>query len=228
MAATIPASCGGSDDNEKPKTPDNPVNPDKPQDKASAPTITILMQEACVLGGAKVEKADCLLLIGSDTVASWSTGGSPIKNVTLTYNGSDISFGTLLSEKGTLSLSVYNEADKSSVGIITLTDEAIMGLSSLSLLPLQVDQEADLLQGLALAKGFELAKTEMELDGQRTEIADASHFTPQYPGTCNLFFTVRRNNIENEIKAENLTIKPLDYRAIEINHIKPVDILPII
>ena len=102
-----------------------------------------------------------------------------------------------------------------------------MGLSSLQQL-LQVDQETDLLQGLTFAKGFELVKTEIEFDGQRTEIADASHFTPQYPGLCSLFFIVKRNGKESEVKAENLTIKPIDYKAMEVTNIKPVDILPII
>ena len=173
-------------------------------------------------------QADSLLLIGTDTVASWSMGNSKLKTLTLTFNGTAISLGTVLSEKGMLSLTVTNEADKSSSKTIALTDEAILGLNNLGQLPLQVDQEVDLLQGLTLAKGFELVKTEIEFEGQRTKIDDATHFTPQYPGPCTLFFTVKRNSTEGEVKAENLTIKPLNYRAIEVKNIKPVDILPII
>ena len=228
MAIVIPASCGGGgSDDEAPKKPTPQPQPE-PQPEVSAPVITVLLSESCVFGGAKVEKSDSLLLVGIDTVATWSTGGAKIKEISLTFNHSPISFGTVLSEKGTLSLSVYNEAGKSSVGIITLTDEAIMGLSSLSQLALQVDQEVNLLEGLTLAKGFELAKTEIEFEGQRTAIADATHFTPEYPGTCSFFFTVKRNNAENEVKAENLTIKALDYKALEINNIAPEEILPII
>lgn len=168
-----------------------------------------------------MERAGNLLLVGTDTVASWSADGSPIKDISLTYNGSSISFGTQLSEKGTLGLSVSNEAGKSSYQSISLTDEAIMGLSTLEEL-LQVDQETDLLQGLTLARGFELVKTEIEFEGQRTGIADATHFTQGYPGTCSLFFTVKRNGVESEVKAEKLTIKPLDY---EDGTLEAVDII---
>lgn len=175
-----------------------------------------------------MEQADSLLLIGTDTVASWSMGNSKMKTLSLTFNGTPISLGTVLSEKGTLNLTVTNESDKSSSKVFTLTDEAILGLNSLSQLPLQVDYETDLLQDLTLAKGFELIKTEMEFYGQRTAITDATHFTPQYPGPCSFFFTVKRNGNEGEVKAENLTIKPLDYKTIEVTNLKPVDILPII
>lgn len=164
-----------------------------------------------------MEQADSLLLIGTDTVASWSMGNSKLKALTLTFNGTAISLGTVLSEKGMLSLTVTNEADKSSNCAFTLTDEAILGLNNLGQLPLQVDQETDLLQGLTLAKGFELVKTEMEFEGQRTEIADATHFTPQYPGPCTFLFTVNRNGNEGEVKAGNLTIKPLEYQEINLN-----------
>lgn len=174
-----------------------------------------------------MEQADSLLLIGSDTVASWSVGSTKLKELSLTFNGTAVSLGTVLSEKGVLSLTVTNEAGKSSGKNIMLTDQAIMGLGYLQQL-LQVDQEIDLLQELTLARGFELVKTEMEYEGQRTEIADPRHFTPQYPGPCSLFFTVNRNGTENEVKAENLTIKPLKDKTMEVRNIKPVEILPII
>ena len=157
-----------------------------------------------------MEKVDSLLLVGTDTVASWSTGKSKLKDVQLSFNNADISLGTLISEKGTLVLKVTNEAGKYALKNFNLTDITIKGLSYLNQL-LQVDKEVDLLEGLIIAKGFELTKTEMEFDGQRTEIADASHFTPQYPGQCNLIFTVKRNDVEGDVKAENITIKPLDY-----------------
>ncbi len=165
------------------------------------------------------------MLIGNDTVASWSIGNAKLKAVTLTFNESSINFGTLISEKGTLVLTVTNEADKSSSKSIILTDEMIQGLN---LLTLQVDHEINLLQSLKIAKGTELLKAEIELEGQRTEIADVMHFTPEYPGQCSLFFTVKRNGAENEVKAENLTIKPLDNKSVEIKNIKPKEILPII
>lgn len=219
MVLVIDAGCAGDNDALQPES--------TPQPSASAPTIKVLMTESCVFWGVKVEKADSLLLIGNDTVASWSTGKSKVKEVSLTFNGSAVTFGTLVSKKGTLILTVTNEAEKSASKNIALTDEAVTGLSKLKNV-LQVDKEVNLLANLKIAKGFELVKTEIEFDGQRTVIADATHFTPQYPGTCTLFFTVKRNGTEGEVKAENLTIKPLDYKSIEVKNTKPEEILPIV
>ena len=68
------------------------------------------------------------------------------------------------------------------------------------------------MQGLTIAKGFELAKTEIELDGQRTEIPDAQHFKPDYPGVCSIIFVLKKKNeVVGEVKADNLTIKPIPF-----------------
>lgn len=156
-----------------------------------------------------MEQADSSLLIGGEKIAEWQAGSGKVKSVELSFNGTAISLGTILSEKGILNLKVTNEADKSWNSNITLTDEAITGLSSLQEL-LQVDQEANLIENLTFAQGVELTKTEIEFDGQRTEIADPQHFIPEYPGSCTLFFSVKKNGTIGEVKAENLTIKPLE------------------
>ena len=76
---------------------------------------------------------------------------------------------------------------------------------------------------------MELVRTEIEIDGKRSTITDPSHYTPSYPGVCSIIFTVQWKNGETaEIKVDNLTIKPLDYKAAQLSNIKPVDILPII
>lgn len=199
MAVVIPTSCGGGDD-EAPKS--QFVN-------AKAPTITVLVPEANVFGGAKVEQADSSLLIGGEKVAEWKAGSGKVKSLELSFNGTPISMGTVISEKGYLSLKITNEADRSANSTITLTDEVIIGLSALQEL-LQVDQEANLIENLTFVKGVELTKTEIEFEGQRTEIADPQHFTPEYPGSCTLFFSVKKNGTIGEVKAENLTIKPLE------------------
>lgn len=160
-------------------------------------------------------------------MAEWKAGSGKIKSVALSLNDIAVSMGTMLSENGSLCLTVTNEADKSATSYIKLTDEAITGLSALQGL-LQVDQEVNLTEKLRFAKGFELTKAEIEFDGQRMEIADPTHFTPDYPGICNLFFSVRKNEAAGEVKVDSLTIKALESKAIEINHIKPVDILPVI
>ena len=105
----------------------------------------------------------------------------------------------------------------------------ITGLDNLKGMSLQVDQESDLLSGITLGNGAELTKVEIEKDGQRSEVADPHHFTPDYPGTCTIILTVKsKDGTITEYKAENLTIKPLEYKTMEITNIKPVDILPIL
>lgn len=105
--------------------------------------------------------------------------------------------------------------------------DPITGLNNLSGL-LQVDQEVNLLSMLTFATGVELTKTELLFEGQRTEIADPKCFTPEYPGTCSLIFTIKKDGTTSEVKAENLTIKALEYKAIALNTIKHSDILPIL
>ena len=163
-----------------------------------------------------MEQADSSLLIGGEKVAQWKAGSGRIKSVVLAFNDSTISSGTLLSKKGTLSLTVTNDGDKSASSRVTVTDEAIMGLSKLNGI-LQVDQEVNLTEKLIFAKGVELTKTEIEFEGQRTEIADPTHFTPEYPGLCNLFFSVRKNETVSEVKADSLTIKALEYKEATLN-----------
>ena len=102
--------------------------------------------------------------------------------------------------------------------------DPITGLSSLNGI-LQVDQEVNLLSYLTFATGVELTKTEILFEGQRTEIADPKRFTPEFPGACSLIF---KDGTTSEVKAENLSIKPLEYKAVAMNAIKPVDILPIV
>lgn len=173
-----------------------------------------------------MEQSDNTLLIGDEKVASWSST-SKIISVTLSFNGNSISSGTLLKEKGVLNLMVKNEAGRSASKSINITDDAILGLSTLKQL-MKVDQEVDLLKNLTLAKGVELVKTELEQDGQRTVIADPTHFTPSYPGSCTLIFTVKKNSNIGEVKVEDVTIKALEYTSMEISNLQPKDILPIV
>ena len=133
----------------------------------------------------------------------------------------------MLSEPGKLTLTITNDQGKSSTAEIILTNEAVIGEAKIG--DMQVDEEIDLLAGITFAEGATLVKTEIDMDGQRTEITDAQHFTPEYPGTCSIIFTVKgKNGDMAEIKADNLTIKPLDYKAMEISNIKPEEILPIV
>lgn len=87
--------------------------------------------------------------------------------------------------------------------------DPISGLNNLREL-LQVDKEVNLLSMLTFATGVELTKTEILFEDQRTEIADPKRFTPEFPGTCSLIFTIKKDGTTSEVKAENLTIKPLE------------------
>lgn len=66
------------------------------------------------------------------------------------------------------------------------------------------------------------------MDGSITDITNPNKFAPQYPGTCNLIYTLKgKNGKTGEVKIEK-TIMPLDYNTIAISNIAPVNILPII
>ena len=189
--------------------------------------MSILMPEVSVFGGVELQLTDTQLLIGGAVVAEWSDKRTEKCKVKLSFNGRELKSGDVLSEPGKLTLTVTNDQGKSSTAEITLTNEAVSGEVRIG--DMQVDAETDLLIGLTFVSGATLVKTEIEQDGKRTEIPDPHHFTPEYPGTCAIIFTVKgKNGSTAEVKVDNLTIKPLDYKAMEVTNIKPVDILPII
>ena len=169
------------------------------------------------------------LYIGNEEVASWTANIVPIKSVALKFNDADITSGTTLYEAGTLTLSVINEKDHASTVQIVLSYDGIYGLENLQSTSLQVDEETNLLNGITTVEGVEVVKVEVVIDGVRYDISDAHHYTPQYPGTCTIIITLKTSNGNLvEVNVDNLTIKPLDYKAMEVNNIRPVDILPII
>ena len=79
-------------------------------------------------------------------------------------SATSVTSGATLSEAGTLTLTVTDEAGNASSAAITLTAVAIYGLEALQQLSLQVDQETDLLAGLTVAEGLTLDKVEIEID----------------------------------------------------------------
>lgn len=91
-------------------------------------------------------QADTLLLIGNDTVASWSLGNAMLKSITLVFNGDTISFGTVLNEAGFLTLGVMNDKDKYVSKSINIKDEALYGVEKLKQAAMKVDNEIDLLE----------------------------------------------------------------------------------
>jgi hypothetical protein len=120
---------------------------------------------------------------------------------------------------------VENEAGKSASRDITVKADGIYGIADIG--PLQVDQPKDLLAGLTFAPGIEMLKVEIEQDGQRIEINDPHSYTPEYPGECSFIFTVKvKDDNTTEVRADNVTIKPLEYKAMEITNINPEDLMP--
>lgn len=221
MAVAVLSSCGGGDSDESSPTPTPTPTPVVP----GAPTITIAPGEVNVFGGAKVEQKDSTLLIGGEKAAWWTSPRSKVTNVHLTFNGKAFFFDNLLSEEWTLTLFVENEAGKSASRDITVKADGIYGISDIG--PLQVDQPKDLLAGLTFAPGIEMLKVEIEQDGQRIEINDPHSYTPEYPGECSFIFTVKvKDGNTTEVRADNVTIKPLEYKAMEITNINPETLMP--
>ena len=194
--------------------------------KESFPDLTITKPEVNVFGGVTIQIAGNRLLIADEEVASWSDKIAEPCKASLSFIGQEVKDGDILSEAGKLTITVTNNQERSSSAEITLTSDAVVSLGKIDVM--QVGVTTDLLQGVILVNGAELVKVEIEIDGQCSDIADATHFVPQYPGLCSIIFTVQRNGTAKEVKVDNLTIKPLDYKGINVANIEPVDILPII
>ena len=191
------------------------------------PSIRLLLTEENVFGGADVTVNDSLLLIYGDTVASWTGGFSQVTAVEMSLNGKGILPGDSLKEAGQLMLTVANERGRTASATVTLTSDALYGLESLRSTTLQVDQPTNLLSGITMAKGVELVRVEAEADGASTTIDDPTRYVPEYPGTMSIIFAVKgRSGNAVGIKVENLTIKPLDYTAMDIDNINPEDLMP--
>ena len=72
-------------------------------------------------------------------------------------------------------------------------------------------------------------KVEIEIDGKRYEVSDPYHYKPNDAWSCKVILTVKwKFGNSSEISSSTLTIKGIEYQAISISNIKPVDILPVI
>ena len=200
-----------------------------------APEINLAVSEKNVIAGVTAVIQEGRLLFDEEVAASWTDDYSAAPEASLTFQaeGSQtavaVNSGDQLSQAGTLKLTVTDEFENAASGEISLTSMAVYGLEALSGLELQVDKESNLLAGLTVADGLTLTKVEIEQDGIRTEIPAPYRYTPEFPGTAAFILTLTKPSGEAvEITAEQLTIKALEYNAVEIKNIKPVDILPII
>ncbi|MBQ6761481.1 MAG: hypothetical protein IJP49_01895 [Bacteroidales bacterium] len=226
-------SCGGDEPiDPTPVTPVTPVNPPTPEKDTTAPTITVSKSTINVISGPSLTVSGNELKIGSDLVASWKDDKSTACTVstTLTPMGGTaktINSGDKLSEEGKLQVKVSDEAGNSSTSEITLTAIAVYGLEILQSKTLQIDQEVNLLDGITFADGLTLQKVEIEQDGTRSVIPDATKYTPEVPGSINIILTLSRTDESTiEVKVENMTVNGIEYLPVSITDIKPVDVFP--
>ncbi len=180
--------------------------------KETHPDITIYHTEVNVYGGVQLGISYDHLTIDGEQVMAWSDKTTDQCKVTVSQGDKELKDGDMLNVAGMLKVVVTNGQGKSSTGEIELVSNPIEGLENLYAAELQVGRETDLLDGLTFVNGATLIKTEIEQDGTRSTIEDATHFTPEFPGQCNIIFTVQgQDGTTTEVVVENLTIKPLEY-----------------
>ena len=225
-AATIPATWAAvatvltacSDD-----------EPDNPNDTI-APTVNVSQHDVDITWWKQVRISWNQLYIWDVLVASWTDNVTKNCTVELWLNWKTISSWTTISEEWYLTVKVRDEAGNTKTIDIKLTinNQLISWLENLRNLEMKVDQEVNLLNWITFWNGASLAKVEIEMDWQTTQITDPNHYTPQYPWTCTIILTVKDKNGNIVTERVNKNIQALEYQAMEINNIRPVDILPII
>ena len=169
---------------------------------------------------------DNQLLFNEDVAATWTDDYSKVckTELSLTREGSTeakpVASGDKLSEAGTLKLAVADEFDNKATTEINLTAIAVYGLENLLGKQLQVDQEANLLEGITFAEGLTLQKIEIEQDNILAEIADPKAYTPEYPGSVNLILTIVKPDGSTHVeRADGLIVNPLDYQAPQLEDV---------
>ena len=225
-AATIPATWAAvatvltACSNDEPENPKDVV----------APTVNVSQHNVDISWGKQVRISWNQLYIWDTLVASWTDNITKNCKVELSINWKTISSWTIVNEWWILTVKVTDEAGNTKTIDIKLTmnNQLISWLENLQNLSMQVDQEVNLLNWITFWNGASLVKVEIEMDWETTQITDPNHYTPQYPWTCTIILTVKDKNGNIVTERVNKNIQALEYQAMEINNIRPVDILPII
>ena len=224
-----------------PVTPVNPDPPTPPEDKDNkAPEITLKVSEINVYGGKAVTIEAGKLFIGETEVATWTDDKSADDKCTVTLSfaeattkadaetkaGTAIKSGDTLDKAGTLTITVTDEAGNRAEKGITLTDQILFGMESLSSLDLQIDKEVNLMDGITTADGWSIAKVEIETadgtdgssgtEGSRTEIPAPYNYTPTETGIIRIIITITGGTQTAEFSSDEITVKPLEYQAFSI------------
>ena len=156
-------------------TPVNPDPPTPPEDKdTKAPEITLKVTELNVYGGKVVTIETGKLTIGGTEAATWTDDKSAADKCTVSLSFAEvgtkadtkaattIKSGDTLGKAGALTITVTDEAGNRAEKGITLTDQILFGMESLSSLDIQIDKEVNLMDGITTAEGWSIAKVEIE------------------------------------------------------------------
>lgn len=186
---------------------------------SGAPEISVGISQKNVVAGVVVTVTDNQLLFDDAVAASWSDDYTAKCRLEMVFTPADgspktINSGDVLSEAGTLEITVTDDFDNKTSVEITLTAVAVFCIESLQNLSIKVDEEVDLLQGITIAEGLTLQKVECVQDGQRITIPNPNAFVQEYPATIGIILTLTRTDGKTiEVIADGLTVKPLDYNA---------------
>ena len=199
----------------------------------TAPSITVKLNAVNAIAGVTITIQGSELRLNGQAAASWTDDKTRECLAILSFiptGGTvrELASGSILSEAGTLTLRVSDEAGNKSTVDFSISADALYGLESLSALSLQVDVETNLLQGITAAEGVRLEKVEIEISGERTIITDPAHFAPEYPATCRIILTARILEREEEFSSPELTIAPLSSETVALTYLRPDEILPIV
>ena len=197
-----------------------------------APEIDVKISEMNVIAGVRMTVQDNRLLFDDSVAATWTDDYSKAFAVelALTPEGGEskpVDSGVTVLDAGKLIITVSDEFRNKATAEIVLKADAIYGLESLQNLSLQVDKEVNLMTGLTIADGLTLQKVEVVQDGARTQVDNPNAYIPEYPGSIDIILTLARPDGSTiEVRVDNLTVKGIDYHAVSLIDIKPVDVFP--
>ena len=197
-----------------------------------APEISLVIQEKNVVAGVKVAIQDNQLLFDQAVAAAWKDDYSETltTELYLFVDGCEpetINYGDVITKAGVFKIHVTDEFGNKSIAEINLTAIAVYGLENLQGKTLQIDQEVNLLDGITFADGLTLQKVEVEQDGTRSVIPDATKYTPEVPGSINIILTLSRTDGSTiEVKFDGITVMGITYNALEIIDVFGKDYLP--
>lgn len=183
----------------------------------NAPIITA-KSSVNIFWWEKISISNNQLFLWDEEIASRSDDKTQNCTVLVKFNGKEVKSWDTINPTGKndkISITVTDDKGKYDSKEINVTNDTILWLESLKNLNIQVDQEVDLLKWISMADWAELIKVEIGIDGKRYELSDPHHYTPEYPWTCNIIFTVKWKSWNTiEVKSDSLTIKALEYNPI--------------